>query len=57
MPVELMLGEEDEYALRADGRMDQHQLPIPQTYAEAARHPLFGFWVLFQQIILELVEN
>ena len=47
--VELLLGEDDEYALRVDGTIsklnqleESERVPIPQTYEEAVSHPTFG---------------
>ncbi|KAF7174279.1 hypothetical protein CNMCM6106_008468 [Aspergillus hiratsukae] len=46
--IELMLGEDDEFALRVDNKMSRYdsqgeeRIPIPQTYEEAVNHPVFG---------------
>ena len=45
--MELFLGENNEYALHVDGRFAQYnsgsdKIPIPQSYDEAVKHPIFG---------------
>ncbi|EED15089.1 conserved hypothetical protein [Talaromyces stipitatus ATCC 10500] len=40
--IELLLGEDDEFALRVDKRLEGEQIPIPKTYEEAVNHPIYG---------------
>jgi hypothetical protein len=40
--IELLLGEDDEFALRVDKRLEGEKIPIPKTYEEAVSHPIHG---------------